>query len=419
MIQVLALLVAGLAAVAIWLAEGFGLLVACWVLGAVLHAGLVSASTGSVKVRDVAREVFLAELVGAWVLVMGGLNLVLSTGASSITDAGAVAPAGHDLDWAGLGLLLVVIVRLGLPPIGPWPARLAASPPVVRVFLHAGLHPLTALMLWWRLETWLLPWHGVLALWLGAASALAAAVAAAGERQLPRRAALLSCAAWGGLLALGAQVGQRPWSALVAVIIASMLVHLVAAGPRWPRVLRRWLLAVVAAAPVAAALQVATAAPDLGASMLAARIVVGLASIVALLVLGHWWRTLAPAHEANATPRGAFLPAAERLARLSRQPGPLPSLVAVGSQQLARLVATVDRIVLDGVVEGLAVISLGAGWLVAWCDRRAMDGIEFGVTRLVAATGRWSRDLAAGRPSRLVFWLGLAALGLMLLGRAA
>jgi len=417
MIQLVTLLGAGLAAAAIWLADDFGLLVACWVLGAVLHGALVSASTGSAKVRDVAREVFLAELVGAWVLVMGGLELALATGAASVTEVGLPAGAAGGPGWAGMGLLLVVLVRLGLPPVGPWPARLATSPPAVRVFMHAGLHPLTALVLWWRLESWVMPWQDQLALWLGATSALATVVAAAGERQLPRRAALLSCAAWGGLLAMGVGAGQRPWAALAAVVVVAMLVHLVAAGPRWPRSLRRGLLAVVALALVLASLPLVTGASPAGPSAMAARVVVAVSFLVALVVLGHWWWTLIPAREANATPREAFFPAAERLARLSRRPGPLPRLVAATSHQSARLVAAVDRIVLDGVAEGLALLGLGAGWLVALVDRRANDSVEHGVGRLVGTCGRWTRGLAAGRPSRSLLWLGVLALALLLLGR--
>lgn len=417
MIQLVALLGAGLAAAAIWLADEFGLLVACWVLGAVLHGALVATSTGSAKVRDVAREVFLAELVGAWVLVMGGLELALATGAVSVTEIGMTETSRGGPGWAGLGLVLLVGVRLGLPPVGPWPARLATSPPTVRVFMHAALYPLTALVLWWRLESWVLPWHHQLVLWLGAASAPATVLAASGERQLPRRAALLSCAAWGGLLAMGVGMSQRPWAALVAVTVAAMLMHLVAAGPRWPRPVRRGLLAVVAVAMVLAGRPLLTEAASAGLSVVMARWLVGVSFVAALIVLGHWWWTLIPAHEANASPRAAFLPAAERLARISRRPGPLPSLIAAVSHQLARLVAAVDRIVLDGVAEGMALLGVGAGWLVAWADRRATDGVEHGVGLLVATCGRWTRELTAGRPSRSLFWLGVLALALLFLGR--
>ncbi len=260
MIQVVALAAAGLAAVGIWLADAFALLVACWVMGTVLHAGLVSAATASVSVREVAREVFLAEVVGAWVLLMGGLNLVLATGATSVSVAGPVAPTVRDLGWSGVGLLLVAAARLGLPPFGPWPTRLAATPPAVRVFLHACLHPLTAMVIWWRLEAWLLPWHRDVALWLGGFTALAAVLAATGERQLPRRAALLTTTAWAALLVLGVEVGARPWASLVAVTLGGMLAHLVAAGPRWPRAVRRLLLTLVAVALLASLMVLARGA---------------------------------------------------------------------------------------------------------------------------------------------------------------
>ncbi len=113
-----------------------------------------------------------------------------------------------------------------------------------------------------------------------------------------------------------------------------------------------------------------------------------------------------------------FLPA-ERLARISRRPGPLPRLAIAASQRLARLVSDVDRVVLDGVVEGLALLGMGAGWLVAWCDRRGLDAAERGLLLLAGTVGRCSRQLAEARPAHLMFWLGALAMALLVLGRSA
>ncbi|MEZ4386248.1 MAG: hypothetical protein R3D98_01470 [Candidatus Krumholzibacteriia bacterium] len=419
MIQVVALLAAGLAAVGVSLADSFALLVACWVLGTVLHAALVSAATASVTVREVAREVFLAEMFGAWVLLMSGLNLVLATGATSVAAAGPVAPSVRDLGWAGLGLLLVAAARLGLPPVGPWPARLAASPPVVRVFLHACAHPLTALVLWWRLGDWLLPWHRDLALGLGAFTALAAVVAAAGERQLPRRAALLTTGAWAGLLVLGTGDGPRPWPSLVAVTIAGMAMHVVAAAPRWSRTGRRGLLFAAAAAVAVAGLPLLDPRTFAGVVAVAARWAMVAALGASFAVLGHWWSTLATPEESVKEPRAPLVPALDRLARLGRQPGPLQRLAAATSGNLARAVDLCDRVVLDGVVEGLALLGLGAAWLVAWCDRRGLDAVERGLGALVLAAGRGSRNLAGARPAVVLLWLGMLVMALLLLGRSS
>ena len=410
MTQIVALLAAGIAAAGIWFAGSFSLLVACWVLGTVLHGGLVLA-TANPRVRDVTREIVLAEMLGAWGLLMGGLNLVLKTGAVDLATAGAVAPATRDLSWTGLGLLLLVAARLGLPPVGPWPARLAASPPAVRVFLQSSLYPLTAHLLWWRLDIWLLPWHRHAGMWLGGLAALAAVLAAAGERQLPRRAALLGAAAWAGLLPLTVWGDEPSWLVLAAVAVGAMALQLVAAGPRWPR---RWRRGLLLTGGVGLVLGAGAGVRD--ASSLVVALPVLLWLILLLVVLIHWWRNVAPSREAAMEPRQSAWPRLTWLARQSRRPGPLPRLTAVATQRLSNLVAAIDKVVLDGVVEGLALMSLGAGWLVAWADRRGLDAVERGFTSLTVSTGRWTRTLVTAGPSRLVFLVGLLVMALILVG---
>ena len=192
MIQTLGLLLAGAAAAGLMLADNVLLVLVFWALGAVLYAGLAALGRSAATARA-ARRGFIVEMVGAWALALGALNLVLTTGTGDLAllpshlllmDLGRSA-----LPWAGLGVLLAVLCRLGVPPAPPWTAGVAAAPPSVRIFLHAGLHPLTALVLWHRLDVWLLPWHRELALWLGGLGALLLALAAAGERHGGRRAA--------------------------------------------------------------------------------------------------------------------------------------------------------------------------------------------------------------------------------------
>jgi hypothetical protein len=402
-IQGLALLIAGLAAAGIWLTDGFALLVACWGVGSIVHAGLVTA-LGTTRVREIAREVFLGEMLGGWVLLMSGLNLVLATNAVDLATPGPLPPRPTDLVWTGIGLLMASTARLGLPPFAPWPTRLAATPPLVRVFMHAAIHPATALMLWWRLDGWLLGWHRDVAAWLGASMALVAAVSAAGERLPPRRAALISIAGWSALLGLGAHGPDKPMVGLAVLALGLMAVHLAAAAPRWPRSWRRTLLGVAVIALLGLGWRAATASPsppDL--------VVVGSLAVL-LLVLVHWVATAAPAREAAESPRSVAVAALAPLARRSRDPGPIPRLATAVSQRLARGVAVVDRVVLDGIFEGIALIGLGAGWLIAWCDRRGMDLLEYGLTSLTGHVGRASRRLAGSTTAQLMLALMATAL---------
>jgi hypothetical protein len=128
--------------------------------------------------------------------------------------------------------------------------------------------------------------------------------------------------------------------------------------------------------------------------------------------------TVAPAREAAETPRRMAWPVLRPLARKSREAGPIPWLAATISQRLAAGVAAIDRIVLDGVAEGLALLGLGTGWLVAWCDRRGMDAIEHGAGHAVGLVGRLSRALVMAPPARMVLLLGLLTLVLAMLGRS-
>lgn len=407
MIRAAALLVAGLAAAGLWLADSFALLAACWILGSVVHAGLV-AGAGSTAVRNAVREVFLVELFGVWVLLMAGLRLVLVGGGGDLASLDGAPPVPVDATWVGIGVLLVVTGRLGLAPLAPWPVRLAAAPPLVRVFLHALLHPLTALLLWWRLDSWLLPWHRDVGLWLASGVTLAATVAAAGERLGARRAALLTVASWSGVLAQATSGDGLAWLASLTGACAAVSWHLVAASPRWPRAVRRGLLA-LSATGVGLALFPAAA----GASTtVPSTILLGLAVVGMIGVTVHWAATLPPVLVAGASPRRPALPWLTPLARRSRRAGPVLRAVRGSARGLGAVVAVTDRLVLAGVTDGLALLALGVGWLVSWCDRRGLDAVENGLAAITASAGRMSRQLVAGAAAGLL--LGAIVVALLL-----
>ena len=97
-------------------------------------------------------------------------------------------------------------------------------------------------------------------------------------------------------------------------------------------------------------------------------------------------------------------------------PGPLYRLTEAVTSGLARIAAEIDRIVLDGVVEGLGWMGLGAGWLVAWIDRRGLDALDHGAAVLVTAVGRGCARAAGGRSWRVLAWATVTATALVLLG---
>lgn len=407
MSQMLALLLAGFAAVGIALTDSFGLLVACWVGGVVIQAGLTVTGASSPRVRRVTRGFFLAEIAGAWVLVMGGVNLVLATGASDLAGPGFVPAEPIHLAWAGSGLLLAVVIRLGLPPLTPWQPRLAAAPPSVRIFLHAAVHPATALLLWWRLDAWMLPWHRDAALWLGSVVAVVAVLAAAGERNEPRRAALLGTGRWAALLALVSHGGtDAPGIGFTACGMACL--HLVAAAPRWPRSWRRVLLV------AAGACLTAVVATSHSVSWSLGDLLVDASTLLSLWVLWRWYRTLVSVQETLGASRRAAWPALAGLARRSRSDGPVPVVAAAVTNRLGRMVAVIDRVILDGMADGLALFGVGAGWLVAWCDRCGLDGIERGLDTVVVFVGRACRGAVSGVPSRTVVWAMVGILTMVL-----
>ncbi len=418
MIQTVALLVTGAAAAGLWLTDRFPLHVACWVLGTVLHAGLVAASSSSIRGRQEVRQVFLLEMMGAWVLLMAGLHLVIATGATDLRNPGAAAAPAAALHWVGAGLLLVTGARLGLPPVGPWQVRLTSAPPAVRVFLHAGLHPATALVLWSRLDVWLLPWHRSTAVWLGVVAALAAMLAAVSERLAPRRAAVLGAGTWCGLFALTAATGVLSVAAFSCAVLGVVSLQLVATLPRWPRAARRVMLACGGSSLLATGWFAMRAAAPLevpGVPLALALVAASLA--VALVVLGHWWWALPRSTAAANPPQRPLWNGLSWLAARSREAGPVPALARRVADDLAGAVAVVDRLVLDGVAEGLAIIGTGAGWCVAWVDRRGCDAVEHGLAGLVTGVGRAARTVVTVSPARLIWWLMALVLGLALLGR--
>jgi hypothetical protein len=415
MIRAMGLVLSGLAAVGLALTGSFVVLLVCWVLGVVLQAGLVAAS-GSQRAAAAAREVFLVEIAGSWALALGGLALVLAADSArleELTLSGLPDAADGALGWAGLGVLLAVVCRLGLLPWPWWPARLAGAPPVVRVFLLAGLHPATALVLWQRLAVWLLPWHLTVADWLAAVGALAAALAGAGERQAARRAAWLGASYWAALLSVGA-TAAAPTTGVIVLLAAGMaLVQLQVALPRASLAWRRCLLAGGALATLAAAFAAGLVLITGPAAVLR------LLAIVLSLWVWSWWlldlgrRPTLPADIVRRCPPLGWLAGVARVGQ-----GKVPLATAAGAmlRGLGRLTAGLDRIVLGGIAEGLGWMGLGIGWLFAWLDRRVLDAWDWGSLALVRAAGRGAARAASGQPGAVLAWAVAVIVLLALLG---
>jgi len=411
-IQIVGLLLAGCTAAGLLLTDDFRTLLGCWTLAAVINAALAAAGRG--RATEAAREAFLVEMVGAWVLALGGLFLVLVAGTG---DLELFAPllaiddlARPALPWAGLGLLIAVLARLGLAPLPWWTVRVAAAPPAVRFFQQAGLHPVTALILWHRLDPWLLPWHRSIAMGCGLVGAILMILAAAGERHGARRAAFIGGSRWGAVLTLAA-AGLLPLWGPWALAAAMALVNLAAATPRWPLAVRRGLLAVGGLFAVAMGL------PFQGGGDLIITIPLGLAALMSLYVLARWWRELGQSRDAETG----------ELRSLSNQPG-LVWLASVGlspvsgfllarraAAWLANLVADIDRVVIDGIVEGLGWCALGAGWLAAWIDRRGLDALGHGATNIAVGLGRGCLRAAGQHPGWIMTGSAAAILLLALL----
>lgn len=399
MIQSVGLLLYGVAAVGLMLTDRYALLVGCWLLGAVMLTGLIAGGR-SLRVGTMAREAFLAEMVGGWALAIGSVVMVLAL------DLGRL----DHLPWAGLGVVIAVAIRLGLPPLPWWPARTLGAPPAVRVFLMAGLHPVTAFILWRELEAWLVPWHFTLAVWLGTVGALLAIAVAAGERYAPRRAAWLAIAQWGGMLAAISPVDAMDAVGLLAGGL--VLVHLQLAMPRLPLPWRRLLLLLGAAAVVLAAVLSGLTSPA------------SLPALLRLPVMGLtvwiFWRWLREPGQPGTVAPGAVVrrPAVGILAPLARYgqgSGPLVAAVGAAARGLARVAADIDRLVLGGVSEGLGWMGVGAGWLVAWLDRRGLDGLDRGADLFLQHAGFAVTRMAAARP---VMWAVLVILLLCAAGLA-
>ena len=423
MIEVVGLLIAGAAAAGILLADRAPLLLACWVLGAVVLSGL-AASRRSEATGRAAREGFLVEIIGAWALALGGLHLLNAVAAGALRGPVSAVllldPTASAPSWAGLALLVAVVCRLGLPPLPPWPARQASAPPSVRIFLHAGLHPLTALVLWQRLDAWLLPWQRDLALWVGGAGALLLALAAVGERHGARRVSLLGGSRWAALLAASSHQLLPTWAPWLLAVGMAVL-HVVAATPRSPLWSRRVLLVIGLGLVLPAGVPsgpLALAGPWLDAS--APGLLLHAATFL-MLRLGWVWftdlrRPLIQAGELR-VPRPAMR-GLSPVARVARGDHGGPHPVAALAGRLARLTADIDRVILSGVLEGLGWIAIGAGWAVAWLDRRGLDAVDHGLTGLTGAAGRAGARAAGVRPGWALAWALAVVLLLSLVGRS-
>jgi hypothetical protein len=425
MIRALGLLTAGATVAGLLLAHDLRLMLVCWASGAVVLAGLAAVGRDE-GLMQAAREGLLVEIFGAWALALAGLGLALAAGSDAVDDLSAWVllddAAEGAATWAGAGLLVAVACRLGLPPVPPWPVRAALASPAVRIFLHAGLHPLTALILWDRLDGWLLPWHREAALWLGAMGAVLLALAAAGERHGVRRAAYLGAGRWAALLATASFESLPAWLPwLVAAGLA--LVHTAEAMPRWTAARRRGLLAVGIALTVPAGAPAGMLSPvGVWLNLSSASMLLHAATLLTLVVGWSWWRDLGRPLalvdvEAgrDAAAGHPVLPGLTRLARRWRRPAAAGEPVGPVVGGLSRVAAGIDRHVLDGAVEGMGLITQGTGWLVAWLDRRGLDAAGHGLGRLVAVLGAASEAAVNGRPGRSLAWVVIAMLAVTLL----
>jgi hypothetical protein len=410
--RVLGLLLGGMAAMGVLLADRFGLLLVAWTALAVLAAGLTAAGRAA-PVAHAARDALLAEILGVWGLGLGGLLLAGSAGAASggampLTSSPPTVDATAHA-WAGTGLLLAVAARLGLPPLTVWPATTAAARPAVRVFLHAGLLPLSALWLWQRLDAWLLPPHREVALWLGCVMALLLTAAALAARQPARRAGLVAAGRWAAVWA-GAAAGDlhawTPWLLTAGLV----LLQLAVVSVRWPLVVRR----VVLLAGILAMLPAGVPTGWLSGTRASfvtdpAVLLLHPATLLLLLLARHWWDDLA----------GATTPAVRsgRPARTAGGPGLLLGGARRATRPLAGAVSTTDRVVLGGVADGVGWIGLALGWLVAWSDRRGLDAAGHALGLLTTGAGRACRATAGGHPGRVAGWALVTVLVVTLMGR--
>ncbi len=424
MIQVLGLLLTGAAALGVVLADRLGLLVAAWSTGAVLQAGLTAAGR-SAAAGPAARRVLLTEVLGVWALGLGGLLVVEAAGTADLArlpEQLLLRGVGHSLlSWAGVGVLVAVLARLGLPPLPTWPVAAAAAPPAVRAFLHAAVHPLSALWLWQRLEPWLLPGHREAALWLGCVGALLLAGAALGEPQGSRRAALVSGSRWAAVWAGAAHGFLEPWTAW-SLATGMVLMQLAVIFRRWPLHWRRGvLLAGLLAAVPAGVPEGWLSGMRPGFAAAPATLLLHGATLLLLVTARRWWDDLArplsaPARRAPAVADpGSRL--SHRLARLGRGPGPVLGPAQVWGRGLARVVGTTDRVVLGGVAEGLGWLALALGWLVAWSDRRGLDALGRALGAVVIAGGRVCAGAGGGHPARVSAWALVVLLAATLVGR--
>jgi hypothetical protein len=199
------------------------------------------------------------------------------------------------------------------------------------------------------------------------------------------------------------------------------LIQIVGATPRWPLWSRRMLLLAGAVAILPAGVPagpLSLVGHWLGSS--APALLLHAATFLMLRVCWVWFEDLRrPVVEAGEV--RLRRPAMERLRPLAKwargeRTGPTPLAAAVS--RIARLTADIDRLILDGVIEGLGWIGVGAGWTVAWLDRRGLDAVDHGLAALAGAAGRGCARAAGARPGRVLALAMTVVLILTLVGRS-
>ncbi|MFH0899356.1 MAG: proton-conducting transporter membrane subunit [Pseudomonadota bacterium] len=88
--------------------------------------------------------------------------------------------------------------------------------------------------------------------------------------------------------------------------------------------------------------------------------------------------------------------------------------VVRGFMALSRCLATIDKKIVDGLVNATSPLIRGASWLSGWIDRTFVDGAVNGVGAVVIALGRHGRRLQTGRINNYAYGVVVGVIVLFL-----